>query len=188
MTHGIQRACGRCTECCNTHTVVEMQKAQFTWCSQCKISRGCKIYTERPSACQAFTCAWLEGLGGAEHRPDKLGVVCSAWELLYNGRLLKGMTLTIRNPRQVHRARFEVLKRELRREGWIIEIYEHEAEPVIIVPPNMGLTEADGPHILYALFRTELERPDTAAYVLRKFRESGIDLIPVRLPDIGCVS
>jgi len=70
-----QRTCGGCTACCKTHGVYELSKDAGIWCPHCEIGKGCKIYSERPTACQEFKCAWLIGVGAPKHRPDKTKIV-----------------------------------------------------------------------------------------------------------------
>jgi len=36
---------------------------------------SCLIYENRPSCCSAYRCAWINGEGDEEDRPDKCGVV-----------------------------------------------------------------------------------------------------------------
>lgn len=72
------RACAGCTACCFTHGVGEINKYEFSDCTNCEVGVGCKIYASRPRACGQFHCLWLTGdVGTDEERPDKLGIVCS---------------------------------------------------------------------------------------------------------------
>ncbi len=36
---------------------------------------SCGIYSSRPQSCRDFKCAWLEGVGSHEDRPDKSGAL-----------------------------------------------------------------------------------------------------------------
>lgn len=76
-----KRTCGECTACCMTHGVFELKKPPGEYCSHCEIGRGCKIYANRPLACQKFNCEWLLGLGLSESRPDKTQIVPELREL-----------------------------------------------------------------------------------------------------------
>ena len=72
----VERVCGNCTACCKTHGVFVLAKDSGTWCQHCNIGNGCQIYNERPTECQEFKCAWLNGkAGGSNYRPDKIGIV-----------------------------------------------------------------------------------------------------------------
>lgn len=72
------RSCDGCTACCYTHAVGEIEKYEFTTCTDC-VSGGCRIYESRPRACGAFYCAWaVNDIGTDDERPDKVGVVCSS--------------------------------------------------------------------------------------------------------------
>lgn len=57
--------------------VSDIGKAEFTRCAHQRggSTGGCRIYKERPSSCRDWACLWLQGLGEAPDRPDKLGVV-----------------------------------------------------------------------------------------------------------------
>jgi hypothetical protein len=72
-----ERTCGGCTACCKTHAIREegFNKPEGEWCTHCEIGKGCGIYQARPTSCQVFKCAWLEGFGTDEHRPDLTQVV-----------------------------------------------------------------------------------------------------------------
>jgi hypothetical protein len=37
----------------------ELNKPGGTWCSQCAIGQGCRIYDSRPQACRDFLCGYL---------------------------------------------------------------------------------------------------------------------------------
>jgi hypothetical protein len=68
------RQCGTCQACCQAIGVHELDKPAGARCpNQCE--RGCAIYESRPESCRTFQCLWHEGNFGAEHRPDKLGIV-----------------------------------------------------------------------------------------------------------------
>lgn len=84
------RACDGCTLCCFTHGVRTLRntlKDAFEWCKHCAIGQGCKTYDDRPSACRKWRCAWIEGMGTKENRPDKTQVVLE-WAYLRLGRTL----------------------------------------------------------------------------------------------------
>jgi len=71
-----QRICGKCTACCKTHAVYELDKPAGNWCAHCNIGQKCRIYKERPKSCQEFKCVWLMGNGGSKLcRPDKVEIV-----------------------------------------------------------------------------------------------------------------
>jgi hypothetical protein len=55
------RSCGNCTLCCK---IVPIETEEFTkpvdkWCEHCEVGKGCKIYSDRPSACRVWHCQWL---------------------------------------------------------------------------------------------------------------------------------
>lgn len=67
------RECGDCTLCCTVTAVRELNKPERVDCVHC--NKGCSIYEQRPVACAAFSCAWLDGDLPDWMRPDKVGVM-----------------------------------------------------------------------------------------------------------------
>ena len=68
------RSCGPCNACCKPFIVPEVEKLDGRWCKHCIIGKGWNIYANRPYACRAFACIWLNGKGAEGDRPDRLGV------------------------------------------------------------------------------------------------------------------
>lgn len=68
------RPCDGCTECCSVFGVEEIDKEPWIPCDHLT-NQGCGIYLTRPKYCRTFYCLWQSGLGAAEDRPDKLGVI-----------------------------------------------------------------------------------------------------------------
>ena len=85
------RKCGECSLCCFTHRVKGPDRRVLTdaneWCEFCEVGHGCAIYETRPWGCRGFRCAWLEGTGSDEERPDKTNVVLE-WRPTYFGKTL----------------------------------------------------------------------------------------------------
>lgn len=52
------RSCQDCTLCCKLLEVAPLAKPRAEWCSHCDQKRGCRIYDERPAACQSFYCGY----------------------------------------------------------------------------------------------------------------------------------
>lgn len=69
-------SCGECTACCTVLAIQELGKPPGKDCKYLA-TWGCGIYNSRPGTCREFRCGWLNGLGGAGQRPDRLGVVLS---------------------------------------------------------------------------------------------------------------
>lgn len=67
------RTCGDCTLCCTLCHVPELGKVEGEFCAHCLA--GCAIYDTRPSSCQEYACAWLQGLVPEFMRPDKCGAM-----------------------------------------------------------------------------------------------------------------
>lgn len=72
--------CGECTECCFRHFILDgnFRKPSNTLCGHCSVGFGCKLYHQRPSACEGFKCIWLKSQSlndvmPPELRPDRCG-------------------------------------------------------------------------------------------------------------------
>jgi hypothetical protein len=76
-----QRRCRQCDACCTVLAVEEVAKPEFERCDyQGQSKPGCAIYEERPESCRIWSCAWLQGFGTGNDRPDKLGLILDAVE------------------------------------------------------------------------------------------------------------
>ena len=73
----MNRECGQCNACCIVFDIDEMQKKAGDRCERL-CPTGCSRYDDRPSECRAYRCAWLNGVGDDDMRPDLLGVVIDA--------------------------------------------------------------------------------------------------------------
>ena len=62
-----ERSCAGCTLCCKLPAIPEIPKAVQTWCAQCDIGKGCKIYDTRPRTCRKFECVYLTSGQLGEH-------------------------------------------------------------------------------------------------------------------------
>lgn len=74
------RTCGTCSACCTPLGIDSdgLQKAPGVPCRHLGPNRqGCTIYATRPTHCQRYLCAWRNGMGDDEHRPDRLGLLLS---------------------------------------------------------------------------------------------------------------
>ncbi len=71
----VGRKCGPCNACCKPFPVPEVGKYDSKSLCRHASDRGCAIYTSRPHACSEYACAWLNGLGGDDYRPDVLGIM-----------------------------------------------------------------------------------------------------------------
>ena len=57
----VNRECGSCTACCEGWVSGEAYGEPFYTGRHCHfLDKGCTIYQDRPSACAAFKCAWIE--------------------------------------------------------------------------------------------------------------------------------
>ena len=61
------RSCEGCTLCCKLPAIPEIPKPAQTWCVQCDIGKGCKIYDTRPNTCRKFECVYLTSGQLGEH-------------------------------------------------------------------------------------------------------------------------
>lgn len=79
------RECGECTACCSVMDIPRLRKGPGVTCHNLG-PNGCNIYEDRPDVpCKSFSCAWLQGFFGEDHRPDKSGVII--WQSLMTYRL-----------------------------------------------------------------------------------------------------
>jgi len=72
------RECGECTACCVFLLIDDegFKKPADQACSHMIEKGGCKIYSERPSVCQNWYCAWrFMAQLGEEWRPDRSGIL-----------------------------------------------------------------------------------------------------------------
>ena len=84
------RKCGDCIVCCVYLRINDpelnkpgMSHCPHVWAAEpevpgkrvCYNGEGCKIYDKRPVVCAGYTCAWLQGHGEEEDRPDRCGVL-----------------------------------------------------------------------------------------------------------------
>lgn len=81
---GSNRSCGGCNACCTIQAVGAPifeggRKPGFCDCPHQTQGAGCGIYETRPRPCQAYRCQWLMGLLDEGDRPDKIGLVLTAW-------------------------------------------------------------------------------------------------------------
>ena len=82
-----ERTCGDCVACCAYWRIEELNKPPMNDCKYVTLTKpskkgsifltgsskngNCSIYNKRPKACQEYRCAWLDGYGEEEDRPDK---------------------------------------------------------------------------------------------------------------------
>ena len=84
-----QRTCGPCTACCGPglhfdpsmiDALYDLEIVSKGAAESCGLRRhgGCGAYLRRPVGCRMYRCAWLDGLGDDEHRPDLSGLMLDA--------------------------------------------------------------------------------------------------------------
>ncbi len=72
------RTCGRCTACCTALGIIEIQKQERVPCAHLKRGKpGCGLHGTpgRPTSCTTWRCAWRDGAGQPEDRPDRSGYI-----------------------------------------------------------------------------------------------------------------
>lgn len=84
---------GQCTMCCKVLPVSTINKPQGVWCQHARKHEGCAIYQDRPQACRAWRCMWVDidahkpveaSIYRALRRPDQVGYVIDvAADLIY---------------------------------------------------------------------------------------------------------
>jgi len=122
------RECGPCRLCCRLPDIPELAKPINTWCVHIDLSPGaapCTIYDRRPDVCRGFDCAWKQGLGDEDDRPDILGVM---WQTvtLPDGRPGLGVVEARPGALESPRVRRQLERFEARKPGRIIIRRAHE--------------------------------------------------------------
>jgi len=68
--------CGECTLCCELLKVPSLDKNAGVLCSNCVLTKGCKIYNSRPQECVDFKCAYIQmDKVHVDLRPDNCKVI-----------------------------------------------------------------------------------------------------------------
>ncbi len=88
----LQRSCGECRECCTAMAVGEIGKSWYERCARLSES-GCDIYGSHPASCKTYRCLWLDGWGGEDDRPDRLGVIAGYGLAPLEGKRLPAVVL-----------------------------------------------------------------------------------------------
>jgi hypothetical protein len=66
------KSCGDCAMCCLLLEVPAAHTSADVWCRHVIKSKGCAIYQDRPDACRAFRCLWLDTDAlGDEWKPNR---------------------------------------------------------------------------------------------------------------------
>lgn len=74
------QSCENCTVCCKDLNIPETNSEEGELCKYCEENVGCKIYEERPEACQVFECCWKQmEYAHIDLRPDNCGVLFEKW-------------------------------------------------------------------------------------------------------------
>lgn len=109
------RSCGACRACCKLPEIPEFGKPANVWCQHANPSPdgpGCRIYNERPEGCRRFACGWMQGIGGPDDRPDKLGVM---WQRVTLGDGREGIAAVEMTPRALESPRVQAYLRQFMR-------------------------------------------------------------------------
>jgi hypothetical protein len=62
--------------CCSALEIAELKKPAGKLCGDCRLGRGCAIYSERPQVCRDYECEWLTRRDLARQlRPDLIGAI-----------------------------------------------------------------------------------------------------------------
>lgn len=79
-----ERECGSCTACCVWLGIEALNKPAGVPCNHLSkvrtVARRCSIYKDRPTPCQTYQCAWLQGAFAAHMRPDRAGMMVSLYK------------------------------------------------------------------------------------------------------------
>jgi hypothetical protein len=61
------RGCDGCTLCCKLLEVRSLAKPANSWCPDCAVGQGCRIYATRPQDCRDFFCEFLLSAAIGDH-------------------------------------------------------------------------------------------------------------------------
>lgn len=76
------KTCGGCGVCCKLPAIPELDKPVHTTCVNYVAASGCSIYADRPGACRAFECGYLQNPALSDDwRPDRAGFMLYFAEL-----------------------------------------------------------------------------------------------------------
>jgi Fe-S-cluster containining protein len=81
MSDKTERRCRTCTACCTILEIPGFKKAMERCQHLGRLPNGmegCTIYATRPQPCRDFICAWMQGYGSTQDRPDKLGLMVTS--------------------------------------------------------------------------------------------------------------
>lgn len=147
------RTCGDCAACCKTHGVLEIAKPQGVWCTHCHGHRSCAVYSTPtfPRECADFRCAWLDGAGDEEDRPDRLRVVETREQVRLRGYRLIWHTLLEVTAGALSKPAGQARVSVLGRAGGVVETIAMGGKRLILVPP--GVLPPDIPHLEQQLRR-----------------------------------
>lgn len=85
------RECGPCTACCTWLGIEELKKHTAQKCKHLRNpvykNKRCGIYASRPGACRDYLCAWRNGFGPDNMRPNESGILVTP----YDSESVKGM-------------------------------------------------------------------------------------------------
>lgn len=142
MGQETRRSCGECTLCCFTHGVKsegEILTRFYEWCRHCHIGAGCAIYADRPLACARWKCAWLEGEGAEDDRPDKTSIVLT-WKYT---RLKKTLSMAASTPEALNSEYGQRVAREYAKTGYPVLREDVAGRKELVVARGFPLTDAD---------------------------------------------
>ena len=97
MSKPATRSCGECVACCVYLRIPELDKGGMERCRHLTVvvgtsyagPGGCAIYDskdpERPACCKEYRCAWLDGHGDEQDRPDRSLMLFDRTKRVENG-------------------------------------------------------------------------------------------------------
>ena len=78
------RTCGECAVCCIDVRIEPLDKPAREPCRNLGPGHvSCTVHgtNAQPKVCKAFLCAWIQGAGGEDDRPDKIGVMVTVQQI-----------------------------------------------------------------------------------------------------------
>jgi hypothetical protein len=84
------RNCDGCDKCCSGFLSGTVRGAWFGGLNPCKyLEESCTIYTDRPSQCKNYYCAWIQELLPEWMKPSELNIVASVEVDKYGKQFIK---------------------------------------------------------------------------------------------------
>ena len=134
----LMRKCEDCSLCCKLPEInyFKEKKKSFSWCKECNINMGCKIYNERPKGCKDFTCAYVEKF--TDLKPNKVGfIIFPQGELSMQHKVLTVYCEEFKLSKFIKHIKKDPKMSYMVDQGWAFHIrYNEDDDKLAIYDPN----------------------------------------------------